>query len=120
MGKDPSLIEPRVKGLVMLSAVVFPAVFLDQQAFGGLLVIVEIVEKENVLRAVQDDVSHERRDRNQRKVLQPLAGELLIYARDVEAVEVPLRPLANVDSLGSKVDSAHAIVHGMPAACAVE
>ena len=48
-------------------------------------------------------------DRNEREVLESLAGELPVHAADVAAVQVPLRPFANVDAFGTKIYAVDAV-----------
>ena len=97
--EDPSLIELRIHRLVVFAAIIFPAIVLHEQTLCRLLVVVEIVQHEDVSGPVQHDIEHERRHRNQREVFESFAGELLVDAADIPAIQMSLRPLANVDRL---------------------
>ena len=42
-------------------------------------------------------------------MLETLAGELSVHAADIAAVQVPLRPFANVNPFGAQIDAVGAI-----------
>src|ERR1700722_15394029 len=111
--KDPSLIKLRVHRLIVLAAIILPPIFLHEETLRRLLVVVQIVQHEDVSGPMQNDIEYQSRHRDQREMFEPFAGEPLVDASDVAAIQVSLRPLADMDTLGFQIDAIYAIADTM-------